>query len=125
MLNKHTNAIFAIYVTEVQTRSGIREVKTPAAFVTLEQFEGKPYVGFLVTSEEFRGRGLASTLIKLVQRRTSVLTLHEDSTNERLTNFYIKLGFQVIGSRDISDGRGGLLRQYYMQWTAGGGSGSF
>ena len=124
LLNKHTNAIFAVYVTEIQTRSGVREVNTPAAFVTLEMLDGKPYVGFLVTSEEFRGRGLASNLIKLCQRRTTVLTLHEDSTNERLTNFYIKLGFQVVGSRDISDGRGGLLKQYYMQWNAGG-SGSF
>lgn len=116
LLTVNTNAIFAVSTSEVQTRSGVREVKTIAAFVTLVNFDGKPYIGWLVTSEQFRGHGIASTLIKLCQQRTSVLTLHEDSTNERLTNFYIRLGFHITGSRDVPNGIGGFLKQYYMEW---------
>jgi ribosomal protein S18 acetylase RimI-like enzyme len=117
LITKKTQAIFAIYVTEKETRSGIREVHMPAAFVTLGEFDSRPYIGWLLTLKEFQGHGLASTLIKLCQESSNVLTLHEDATNERLKNFYLKLGFKIIGERFVPDGHGGHAKQFYMEWT--------
>jgi ribosomal protein S18 acetylase RimI-like enzyme len=115
LLKKDDSAIFAVD-TKASTRSGAL-AKVPAAFIAIEKFNGKPYISWLVTFKDYQGQGLAKGLIGMLKEHYSTLTLHEDSTNERLKQFYINQGFKVIGSRMVPDDSGGELKQLYMEWT--------
>ncbi len=101
-----------------QTRNGIKEVRELAAFAEIETFNDLPYISWLITVPNFQGRGLATRIIQQLQMHYSILGLHEDATNERLKNFYIKNGFSVVPGQDRivpNDTPYGLL-QHFMVW---------
>jgi ribosomal protein S18 acetylase RimI-like enzyme len=105
LVNNRTRAIFCV------------DAGTVAGFVTAEEYEGLPYIGWLVTMDAYQRQGIASTLVKKLQQEFDVLTLHEDSTDEGLKNFYLRLGFKIdfTKSREVPR-EGGTLLQYYMIW---------
>jgi ribosomal protein S18 acetylase RimI-like enzyme len=96
-------------------RSGPKRIIELAGFV---EVDSAGYIGWLITMPEFQGRGIASNLIESLKLKFTSLSLHEDSTNEGLTNFYKKRGFRLIPElqRHVKNGPTTFLLQYYMVW---------
>lgn len=118
-IKSNSTLLVCAHVTSRQTRSEVKEVRELAAFAEIEKFGQYNYISWLVTVPKFQGQGLATQIIQQLQETYSNLSLHEDSTNIKLKEFYQKRGFRVVPGEDrvVPNGTYEGLVQHFMIWT--------
>lgn len=72
-----------------------------------KQEERAIYVHSLVVKEEYEGNSLGKLILQTIEadaksKNYKYLRLDADSKNPKLCNYYLKLGFQKIGEKELS-----------------------
>lgn len=113
----HKNSILLVCMHS-RTVASLRSPKVVTELAGFVEVDASGYIGWLVTVPKFQGQGIASNLIEGLKTKFSTLSLHEDSTNEALTNFYMKRGFRKVPEleRRVKSGPRSTLLQYFMTW---------